>query len=96
MITVSFCIPAVPTGCVGLNAESPTDDLLLQASQLFAKKEEEEEGALLLAASQHYEKRCSPLMSSEDIHSAVLDQVPLNTKKSTKKCHFSSARLWQV
>ena len=57
------------------------------------KKEVEEEDTLLLAASQHYEKRCSPLMSSEDIHSAVLDQVPLNTKRSTKKCHFSSARL---
>ena len=49
----SFCIPAVPTECVGLNAESPTDDLM-QASQLFVKEEEEEEDSLLLAASQQY------------------------------------------
>ena len=62
----SCCIPAAPTECIGLNAESPTDDLLLQASQLFVKEEEEEEDALLLAASQQYEKRCGPLMSSED------------------------------
>ena len=65
-ITVSFSIPAVPTEWVGLNAELPTDDLLLQASQLFAKKKEEEEDALLLAASQHYEKRYGPLLFSED------------------------------
>ena len=66
MIIVSFCILAAPTECVGLKAESPTDDPLLQASQLFAKEEEEEENALLLATSQQYEKRCSPQMSSED------------------------------
>ena len=61
-----FCIPAVPTECVRLNAESPADDLLLRASPLFAREEEKEEDALLLAASQQYEKRCGPLMSSED------------------------------
>ena len=60
----------------------PTDDLLLQASQLFVK-EEEEDNALLLAASQQYQKRCGPLMSSEDIQSAVLAQVLLKTKGVT-------------
>ena len=63
----------------------PTHNLLLQASQLFAKVYGEEEDVLLLAVSQHYEKKCGPLMSSEDIQSAVLAQTPLKYERSTKK-----------
>ena len=58
------------------------DELLLQASQAFSKKQGEEEDALLLVASQDYEKQCGSLMTSDDIQSAVVAQVPLNTKRN--------------
>jgi len=35
----------------------------------------------LLAASQNYEKRCGPLMTSDDVQSAVVAQVPLNEER---------------
>ncbi len=88
---VSFCIPAVPSECVQTAEESYLnrpysthweDELLFQASQAFSKEQEEEEDARLLAASQDYEKRCGPLMTSDDVKSAVVAQVPLNTKRN--------------
>ena len=50
--------------------------------QVVRREEEKEEDTLLLAASQQFEKRCGPLMMNEDIQSAVLGQVPANTKQS--------------
>ena len=85
---MSFCISAVPLKCVRtaeeLYLDRPysthwEDELLLQASQAFSK-EQEEEDTLLLVASQDYEKRCGLLMTSDDGQSAVVAQVPLNTK----------------
>ena len=86
---VNFCIPAVPSESVRAAEEAYhpysthwEDELLLQASQAFSQEHEEEEDALLLAASQDYEKRCGPLMTSDDVQSAVVAQVPLNTKRN--------------
>ena len=85
---VSFCIPAVPLECVQtaeeLYLDRPhstawEDELLLQASQAFTKEQEEEEDSLLLAALLDYKERCGPLMTSDDVQSAVIAQVPLNT-----------------
>ena len=84
-------IPAVPSECVRTAEKSYLDrpysthwedELLLQASQAFSNQQEEEEDSLLLAASQDYEKRCGPLMTSDDVQSAVTAQVPLNTKRN--------------
>ena len=87
---MSFCIPAAPSECVRTAAsylDRPysthwEDELLLQASQAFSKEQEEEEDARLLAVLQDYEKRCGPLMTSDDVQSAVVAQVPLNTKRN--------------
>ena len=54
----------------------------MQVSQAFLKEQEEEEDALLLVALQDYEKRCGPLMTSDDVQSVVIAQVPLNTKRN--------------
>ena len=98
----SFCIPTVPSISDVRSAEESffdrpyltdwEDELLLQASQEFSKQQEEEEDSLLLAASQDYEKRCGPLMTSEDVQSAVIAQVPLNTKRNNNW----AANTWQA
>ena len=84
-------IPAVPSESVRTAEKSYLDrpysthwedELLLQASQAFSDQQEEEEDSLLLAASQDYEKRCGPLMTSDDVQSAVTAQVPLNIKSN--------------
>ena len=54
----------------------------MQASQVFLKEQEEEEDTRLPAESQGYEKRCGPLMTSDDVQSAVVAQVPLSTKRN--------------
>ena len=86
---VSFCIPAAPSECVRTAASyldrpysTHWEDELLQASQAFSKEQEEEEDARLLAVAQDYEKRCGLLMTSDDVQSAVVAQVPLNTKRT--------------
>ena len=96
---VNFCIPAVPLEPVRTAEEvyHPysnhwEDELLLQASQAFSQEQAEEEDALLLAASQEYEKRCGPLMTSDDVQSAVVAQVPLNTKRNNNW----AANTWQA
>ena len=97
---VSFCIPAAPSECVQTaasyldrpNSTHWEDELLLQASQTFSKEQEEEEDVLLLAASQDYEKPCGPLMTSDDVQSPVVAQVPLNTKRNNN----SAANTWQA
>ena len=94
-------IPAVPSECVRTAEKSYLDrpystywedELLLQASQAFSNQQEEEEDSLLLAASQDYEKRCGPLMTSDDAQSAVTAQVPLNTKRNNNW----AANTWQA
>ena len=94
-------IPAVPSECVRTAEKSYLDrpysthwedELLLQASQAFSNQQEEEEDSLLLAASQDYEKRCGPLMTSDDVQSAVTVQVPLNTKRNNNW----AANTWQA
>ena len=94
-------IPAVPSECVRTAEKSYLDrpysthwedELLLQASQAFSNQQEEEEDSLLLAASQDYEKRCGPLMTSDDVQSAVTAQVPLNTKRNNNW----AANTWQA
>ena len=107
---MSFCIPAVPSKCIRRAEESYwdspylthwEDELLLQASQAFSKEQEEEEDALLLTESQDYEKRCGPLMTSDDVQSAV----PLNTKRKNNwaantwkawaiSCNAASSAKW--
>ena len=96
---VNFCIPAVPSESVRTAEETYhpysnhwEDELLLQASQAFSQEQEEEEDVLLLAASQEYEKRCGPLMTSDDVQSAVVAQVPLNTKRNNNR----AANTWQA
>ena len=98
---VGFCIPVVLSKCVRTAEESYLecpysthweDELLLQASQAFSKEQGEEEDALLLVASQDYEKRCGPLMTSDDVQSAVVAQVPLNTKRNNNW----AANTWQA
>ena len=98
---VSFCIPAVPLECVQtaeeLYLDRPhstawEDELLLQASQAFTKEQEEEEDSLLLAALLDYKERCGPLMTSDDVQSAVIAQVPLNTKRNNNW----AANTWQM
>ena len=92
-------IPAVPSECVQTAKKSYLDrpysthwedKLLLQASQAFSNQQEED--SLLLAASQDYEKRCGPLMTSDDVQSAVTAQVPLNTKRNNNW----AANTWQA
>ena len=46
----------------------------------------------MLATSQEYEKRCGPLMTSDDVQSAVVAQVPLNTKRNNNW----AANTWQA
>ena len=98
---VNFWIPAVPLDCIWTAEESYLehpysttweDELLLQASEAFTKEQEEEEDSLLLAALQDYEKRCGPLMTSHDVQSAVIAQVPLNTKRNNNW----AANTWQA
>ena len=98
---VSFCIPDVPSECIRPAEElyldypystASEDKLLLQVSQSFTKEQEEEEDSLLLAALQDYEKRCGPLMTSHDVQSAVIAQVPLNTKRNNNW----AANTWQA
>ena len=98
---VSFCIPAVPLECVQAAEElyldrphSTTweDELLFQVSQAFTKGQEEEEDSLLLAASQDYKERCGPLMTSDDVQSEFIAQVPLNTKRNNNW----AANTWQA
>ena len=64
----------------------------MQASQAFSQEQAEEEDALLLATSQEYEKRHGPLMTSDDVQSAVVAQVPLNTKRNNNW----AANTWQA
>ena len=96
---VNFCIPVVPSESVRTAEEAyhPYSthweaELLLQASQAFSQEHEEEEDALLLAASQEYEKRCGPLMTSDNVQSAVVAQVPLNSKWNNNW----AANTWQA
>ena len=89
----SFCIPVVPSISNVRTAEESffghlfsthwEDELLLQVSQAFLEQpEEEEEYSLLLAALQDYKKRCGPQMTNDDVQSAFVAQVLLNTKRN--------------
>ena len=48
------------------------------------------QGQPLLAVSQDYEKWCGPLLTSDDVHSAVVSQTSLKAKRNNKFCLLSN------
>ena len=50
----------------------------------------------MLDASQDHKKRCGPQMTSDDVQSAVVAQVPLNTKRTHNNWAANTLQAWAI